>query len=774
MTDSLNVIALISGGKDSFYSILHCLQNGHQVVALGNLFPGQSSVLTSYPTPSRSSTPPESSTLSDAVEESDLNSFMYQTIGHTVIPLYEQALGLPLYRQEITGTAVQAGITYSHGDSADETESLIPLLKTIMAKDPTANALSTGAILSTYQRTRIESVALRLGLTPLSYLWQYPILPPGNQTSLLHDMQGIGLDARIIKVASGGLDESFLWENVASAKVVRRMDRALKRFGMDGNGAVLGEGGEFETLVIDGPGNLFKGRIEIKETDRKIVREGGGSSWLRILDAKVVMKDQRSDVVGTKAPRELDALEARFKEAHSRLTGSPEQLMDSLSLAESHLQMASLRDRSFQEIARSTSQTYNWTVFAEGKSSLERTITQEAEAAIAKMNQLLADSSLSTQDITSAIIILRSMQDFASINKVYGSLFIFPNPPARVTISAGSLLPANINMLIHLVVHRSDSSLPQKRALHVQSRSYWAPANIGPYSQAISIPIPSTNDEADPTFTVAIAGQIPLLPASMVLPSPSSKDKTQGFTYQTVLGLQHLFRIGIATKTTWFTSVVAYLSHSSPSQSHERACIAAQAWRSVHIPPADRSSDDEDDPVRDLWEEKFHAGMEIRGGSDKEIVLPNWELAERLDGEGDVAPPFFAAEVEELPRGSDIEWHAHLGIAGARVTVEVREKNNCWTIYKSRFEGREEFVIIIAYTTDKSTFKRWREEALAFIRVEGEGVVDVYLTYLDVTTNEHGSVEGSTSDYKGLVPCRSLRDKSGRRLSAVLLLHNIS
>ena len=39
MTEPLKVIALISGGKDSFFSLLHCIQNGHKVVALGNLYP---------------------------------------------------------------------------------------------------------------------------------------------------------------------------------------------------------------------------------------------------------------------------------------------------------------------------------------------------------------------------------------------------------------------------------------------------------------------------------------------------------------------------------------------------------------------------------------------------------------------------------------------------------------------------------------------------------------------------------------------------------------
>jgi diphthine-ammonia ligase len=39
MATSLNVVALISGGKDSLFSILHCQANGHNVVALANLHP---------------------------------------------------------------------------------------------------------------------------------------------------------------------------------------------------------------------------------------------------------------------------------------------------------------------------------------------------------------------------------------------------------------------------------------------------------------------------------------------------------------------------------------------------------------------------------------------------------------------------------------------------------------------------------------------------------------------------------------------------------------
>ena len=47
---------------------------------------------------------------------------------------------------------------------------------------PQVTAVCCGAILSTYQRLRVESVCYRLGLASLSYLWQR------DQTELLHEM----------------------------------------------------------------------------------------------------------------------------------------------------------------------------------------------------------------------------------------------------------------------------------------------------------------------------------------------------------------------------------------------------------------------------------------------------------------------------------------------------------------------------------------------------------------------------------------------------------
>jgi len=34
----MKLLALISGGKDSIYNICRCIEEGHEIVALGNLY----------------------------------------------------------------------------------------------------------------------------------------------------------------------------------------------------------------------------------------------------------------------------------------------------------------------------------------------------------------------------------------------------------------------------------------------------------------------------------------------------------------------------------------------------------------------------------------------------------------------------------------------------------------------------------------------------------------------------------------------------------------
>ncbi|TGO68278.1 hypothetical protein BOTNAR_0027g00360 [Botryotinia narcissicola] len=758
MSESLNVIALVSGGKDSFFSILHCIQNGHKIVALGNLHPPLTEPQTEE---------------SDGIhkDENDLNSFMYQTVGHTIIPLYEEALGIPLYRQAILGSAVQTGTSYDHADltssgaeesvekkstDGDETESLVPLLQRIKDAHPEANALSTGAILSTYQRTRVESVAIRLGLVPLSFLWQYPILPPGMQISLLQDMQAVGLDARNIKVANGGLDESFLWKNVASEKEMRRVERAMKRFSIDGDGAVLGEGGEFETLVVDGPSWLFKKRIVVETEDTRIVREGGGSAWIKISKASLVDKESIENKESSCRVPEL--LEQRSLEILSALdkNGHSYDLSTSSTPGSGSLESPTWELRSSTANGIEGGNMTHWTIIPESASC--SSILDEAKSVVESIKARLNQASLKTTDIVSTMIMLRSMEDFTTINKIYGTLFPHPNPPSRVTISCRSSMPLNISLIIHLTLHIPSATSSPRKALHVQSRSYWAPANIGPYSQASSLPSSLSSSQ-----TLTIAGQIPLIPHTMLLPT-SSPSSSSPFHIPTILSLQHLLRIADATSIKWFTSAYIYIptphpesSSPSPSCSSALSKIAYQAWKHIHTPPSPDSDHDSDAEPRDLWEEKFrYSNTTPLSNEHTTTTYPDHDI---LQSDTPTIPPFWTAEVDSLPRGSEVEWHAHVGVCDGPIDVKNIEthqhRGNSLRTSSTRHT-------VLTFPSDVIPSPDDLKDDYS-----NRGLIN--LVYVDTSLVDVNKLLSEGWEGKGVIPCKSLWDGEGRRLSTVIV-----
>ena len=569
---SLNVVALISGGKDSFYSILHCIQNGHNVVALANLYP---------------------STATDIHEGhgegDDINSFMYQTVGHSIIPLYASALKLPLYRRDISGTATQTGRYYAYTSAGplDETEDLVPLLKEVLQHHPEVNAISSGAILSTYQRTRIESVAIRLGLTPLAFLWQYPALPPPIEredsiTGLLDDMAAAGCDSRIIKTASGGVKDSMLWADVASPRTRNQLVAAMAPFFEDHEfwlrGSVLGEGGEYETLAINGPPRVWKQRIIVDEAGNTIVHSEGGASYLRMGSARLTEQDQaerEEDGNVVRVPRLRDPEFASLEQEISAISPSAKPALQTLPEQISEVGFTLLHNVRYpfsippylKTSMKSTSTSIVicnlTTTECSGAPHKAGHIMALLQTCIHSLNrERLPSEQLSVDDIVFTLLLLDSMSDFTDVNTEYGKLFTAPNPPARVTIACGGKLPDNVQ--VGLSVMLDTGPRKTRRGLHVQSRSYWAPANIGPYSQAVSVPF-SGSEEArngDNGEVVHVAGQIPLVPHTMEMLEAA-------FLPQTLLSLQHLWRVGQERGVDLWTHGVAFLA--DPSKSVEKS-----------------------------------------------------------------------------------------------------------------------------------------------------------------------------------------------------------
>ncbi|KAL4902261.1 hypothetical protein BDW74DRAFT_181105 [Aspergillus multicolor] len=677
----LNVIALISGGKDSLYSILHCIRNGHKVVALANLHPPPLPTTTSASATSTSTghsndepTQPETT--------DDIDSFMYQTIGWSVIPLYEEALGIPLYRAPIIGGAVDAGRVYGDtatttatqdaegniGNGEDETESLIPLLKKVMAAHPEANAVCAGAILSTYQRTRIEDVAGRLGLVPLAWLWHYPFLPAPearaalgtgtgeDESGLLSDMAAVGCSARIVKVASGALDEGFLWGDVADAAggLRRRIVKGVKRFQMGGGedirGAVLGEGGEYETLAVDGPGFLWKGRIEVEENGREVRRGEGGVGYLRLSGASVMRKEEEDGVTPGDVRRPV-LLDAKFVGALEGLWDGSEEEGQGVLATRGEYGASWAFDEPVQFVNGGL-----WTVANIAAPEAGPGAAEQMAAIVKKIQKVLSTpvthgTLKTTADIVFTTVLLRSMAEFPSMNGIYVSLFDKPNPPARATVACGDSIPEGVNVMVSMVVDLGPRA--QRDGLHVQSRSYWAPANIGPYSQAQSVPLQGTER------VVYIAGQIPLEPASMDLvvvensSTPGGPSWIETYSLRAVLSLQHMWRIGAAMEVGWWLGTVAFFTGSDHIKT--RAQLAWKLWEKMHDAGTSEDEDEDEESTLDVWDIKYGRRAHEQTQTISRPQLPNFELVEASEPKT-LVPAFFAVQIHELPRNSDIEW----------------------------------------------------------------------------------------------------------------------
>ncbi|KAI5838953.1 hypothetical protein DFP73DRAFT_599237 [Morchella snyderi] len=597
----MDTIALISGGKDSFFSLLHAISNNHRIVALANLHPPTpgtpATTTTIYPT-----TAPHTFTLPAAATADELDSFMYQTVGHTLLPFYPNALSLPLYRHPITGHSADQNLSYSL-TADDETEDLLPLLRYIIAQHPGVKAVCTGAILSTYQRTRIESVCARLGLTSLSYLWQRP------QGALLEEMAGVGLEPRIVKVAAVGLDaERWVWRCVVDPAVRMELERLSRRWGVH----VAGEGGEYETIVVDGPG--WRGRIEVEEGQREIVEGSGGVGHLKVLGARFVEREgeavgQEEWVKNLRKPSLWDKVFAdilRIIDAEKDLTP--------VESPESAILFTGGPSISTTQVTQSGNLAFIANLSSPSPTS---TITEEAHSVMNFLSQNLSTLNTSFSSITSTTLLLRSMSDFAAINNIYSSFFATPNPPSRVTVSVGSRLPANTNILLSATINLPTKS--PRKGLHVQSRSYWAPANIGPYSQAVSV-----------DGWTALAGMIPLVPSSMEVLNPGVS--RSDVTAQAVMALQHMWRVATATEVTVLLGCVAYVVGPVG------AAAATAAWK-------------------ELWKGwKGEAGWKGLFGADKDEDEDEDEHEEPVEVEIGIRPPLLIVSVEELPRGCAVEW----------------------------------------------------------------------------------------------------------------------
>ncbi|PIY60064.1 hypothetical protein COY95_03735, partial [Candidatus Woesearchaeota archaeon CG_4_10_14_0_8_um_filter_47_5] len=142
----------------------------------------------------------------------------------------------------------------------------------------------TGALFSGYQRERVEAVCDRLGLKIFSPLWHM------DQEQELRSILRRGFSVVLTKVAAEGLDAGWLGRRLTSADVDRLVE-LHKKYRIN----IAGEGGEFESLVLDAP--FFGKQIILEETE--VVEENACTAELVVRRARLAGKGGKDEKEGT-------------------------------------------------------------------------------------------------------------------------------------------------------------------------------------------------------------------------------------------------------------------------------------------------------------------------------------------------------------------------------------------------------------------------------------------------------------------------------------------
>ena len=210
--------ALFSGGKDSTYAIYKSMKE-HEVVCL------------------------------IAIKSLNPESYMFHIPAFEHIEKQAEALGIPLILVETKGV---------------KEEELKDLQKAIEdAKEKyKIEGIVTGAVASTYQASRIQKICDELNLKVFNPLWQM------KQMELLRDLIKDKFEVIITGIAAYPLNESWLGRKL-DEETLKELEKLEKEYKIN----VAGEGGEFETLVIDSP--IHKKRIELVETEKEYSDHNG-------------------------------------------------------------------------------------------------------------------------------------------------------------------------------------------------------------------------------------------------------------------------------------------------------------------------------------------------------------------------------------------------------------------------------------------------------------------------------------------------------------------
>ncbi len=187
------------------------------------------------------------------------DSFMFHTPAIDLARLQAEALGIPLMEIETLG---------EENTELKDLEKAINLAK----EEHRLDGIVTGALFSNYQRERIEKICDKLGLKIFSPLWHK------DQETELKELLKEGFEFVMVRVAADGLSKEWLNRKLGE-KEIDELIKLSRKYGIN----PAGEGGEYESLVLFGPG--YKKRIRLMKTE--VISEGAGAYSLTVKKAQL-------------------------------------------------------------------------------------------------------------------------------------------------------------------------------------------------------------------------------------------------------------------------------------------------------------------------------------------------------------------------------------------------------------------------------------------------------------------------------------------------------
>jgi len=188
-------------------------------------------------------------------------SYMFHVPNIHLTELLSQAMGISLIQAK------------TPGEKEEELDDLGNALTEL--KNRGVEAVFTGAIHSEYQKSRIDSLCHELGLKSIAPLWHRDPL------EYMQEVVALGFEVIITSVAAEGLDESWLGRTL-NEDLLEELKGLHEKYGLH----MAFEGGEAETLVLDGP--IFKKRLNILDSEKIWEVDSG---HLVIKDAELTDKD---------------------------------------------------------------------------------------------------------------------------------------------------------------------------------------------------------------------------------------------------------------------------------------------------------------------------------------------------------------------------------------------------------------------------------------------------------------------------------------------------